>query len=89
MPLDQALYRQAYEGYRQMNEAEECYRVQHAGQLPPQEAWRQFVALVEFCWKLAPPPTERQQRETMDSLTRYYERLQILEAWRLQYGKAS
>jgi hypothetical protein len=41
MSIDKELYRQAYELYRQWNEAELIERARNAGQLSPQKAWQQ------------------------------------------------
>ena len=89
MPLDKALYRQAYEAYRQMNEAEERYRVQNAGQLVPQEAWRQFVDLWEFGWQMGLTPSDRQREQKITDLAHYYRQVQRLEIWRRARGRAS
>jgi len=87
--LDKELYRQAYERYRQWNEAEMIERARNAGKLMPAEAWRQYVALVEFCWKLCPQQSERQREQKLADVARYYERVKKLEAWRRARGKTT
>jgi hypothetical protein len=89
MKLDKDLYRQAYEQYRQWNEAELAERVRNAGKLSPQEAWRQYVALVEFCWKMCPQQSEWQHKQKLADLDRYYAAVRKLEAWRRARGKTA
>lgn len=89
MKLDKDLYRQAYEQYRQWNEAELADRVRNAGKLSPQEAWRQYVALVEFCWKMCPQQSEWQRKQKLADLDRYYAAVRKLEAWRRARGKTA
>jgi hypothetical protein len=87
--IDATLYRQAYEQYRQWNEAELADRVRNAGKLSPQEAWRQYVALVEFCWKMCPQQSEWQRKQKLADLDRYYAAVRKLEAWRRARGKTA
>lgn len=82
MPLDKELYRQAYEHYRQWNEAELIDRVQNAGRLSPQELWERYLALTDFGLSLAPHPSAWQRRQKLDQLAQHYEDLQKLESWR-------
>jgi hypothetical protein len=79
MQLDKNLYRQAYEEYREWNAAEAAERARSAGRLSPAEAWRRYVDLVEFCWRLAPEPGAHQRREKAAALDRYYSAVQRLE----------
>lgn len=89
MKLDKELYRQAYALYRQWNEAEMVDRARNAGKLSPAEAWRQYVALVEFCWKLCPQQSDWQRTRHLADLDRYYARIQKLETWRQMRGKTA
>jgi hypothetical protein len=89
MKLDKELYRQAYQQYRRWNEAELVDRARNAGQLAPEVAWRQYVALVEFCWKLYPEQSEWQRKQKLADLERYYASLRKLEAWRREHGKTA
>ena len=89
MKLDKEQYRQTYERYRKLNEAELVERAYNANRLTPQEAWRQYVALVEFCWKLCPEPSEWQRKQTLADLERYYANVRKLEAWRREHGKTT
>lgn len=82
MPIDKELYRQAYEHYRQWNEAELVDRARNAGRLSPQELWQQYVDLWEFCVNLAPEPSLLQQRLRHQELEDYYAKIQKFEAWR-------
>lgn len=79
MALDKALYRQAYRAYREWNEAEAVARARDAGQLTPSEAWRRYVTLVEFCWRLSPEPSQHQRQEKLAALDRYYAAVKRLE----------
>ncbi len=88
MKLDRELYRQAYERYRQWNEAELAERVRNAGKLTPQQGWAQYLALAEFAWECCPRPGEWQRRQKLADLAYYYERVQQLEAWRRAHGKS-
>jgi len=87
MALDKELYRRAYELHRQSNEFEFIDRVQNAGKFSPAEAWRQYVDLIEFGWKLSPHQSDRQRDQKLADLDRYYAQLQKLEAWRHTRGK--
>jgi hypothetical protein len=89
MPLDPKILREAQEAYRQWNEAELRERLHAADKPSAQETWRQYVALVEFCWKLAPEQSEWQHIQNQAALAQYYERIQKLEAWREQRGKGA
>jgi hypothetical protein len=80
--IDKALYRQAQEWYSQWNVAERKARWEEAGMISPQEAWEQYVDLWEFGWRINAQPSQRQMRQKMESLERYYERVAKLEAWR-------
>jgi len=85
--LDRELYRQAYAQYREWNKAELAECARHAGWLSPAEAWRRYVALVEFCWRLAPQQSQRQRERKLAYLNQYYARVQQLETWRQKRGK--
>jgi hypothetical protein len=85
--LDKKLYQEWYQSMRQWNEAELIDRIRNARKLTPQQGWEQFVALVEFCWKLAPPQSDYQRKEKLETLRLYYERIQKFEAWRQTRGK--
>jgi hypothetical protein len=87
MPLDPNIIREAQAAYRQWNEAELRDRLHAADKPSTQETWRQYVALVEFCWKLAPQQSEQQRLQKTASLVEYYDRIQKLEAWRQLHGK--
>lgn len=87
--IDKELYRRAYELHRVWNEYEEAERVRKAGTLPPGEAWRRYVDLVEFCWRLAPEQSAVQRAEHLAALDLYYERVQRLEAWRKERAKTA
>ncbi len=89
MSLNKELYRQAYKQYQQWNEAKIIERAQNAGRLSPVEAWRQYVALVEFCWRLQPRQSQQQRQQRLADWDRYYARIQLLEAWRQRHGKTA
>lgn len=87
--MDKPLYRWAYEQYRYWNEAREKERARGTGHLSPEEAWRRYVELVEFCWKLCPQQSEAQRREKLAALERYDESVRRMEAWRQSRGKTT
>ena len=87
--LDKDLYRWAREQYRQWNKDELAARIRDAGSLTPEEAWRRYCDLVEFCWKICPEQSERQREQKLQALDRYYERVQRFEAWRRERGKTT
>ena len=64
-------------------------RIRNAGRLSPQEAWRRYVELVEFCWKLCPQQSPAQRREKLAALERYYDSVRRLEAWRKARGETA
>lgn len=89
MPLDKDLYRKAYALYRQWNEAELVARARNASQLSPDEAWRRYVDLVEFSWRLCPEQSQWQWEQKLQHLDRYHAKLQKLEEWRRARGKTA
>lgn len=89
MALDKELYRWAYEQYRQWNEAKLLERVRNAGQLTPQQAWQQYVALWEFGRKMNLKPSQWETGQKLAALEKYYTRLTKLEQWRREHGRES
>ena len=89
MTLDKTLYQQAYRSYRQWNEAEAKARARDARGLTPAEAWCRYVAVVEFCWRLNPQPSQHQRDEKLAALDRYYAAVQRLEERRKQRGTSA
>ena len=89
MSLDKELYRQAYQQYDQWNKARAADRIRNAGQLSPTEAWRRYVELVEFCWRLSPRQSQQQREQRLADWDRYYDRVRRLEAWRKKHGKTA
>jgi hypothetical protein len=89
MKLDKELYRQAYELHQQSSDAKLVERARLHKELSSVEAFRQYANLVEFVWKLCPEPSEWQRKEKWESLSRYYDAVQRLEAWRRNRGKAA
>ena len=87
--LDKELYRRVYESLREWSEAERIERARNAGTRAPQETWRQYVAVVEFAWKLAPQLSEWQYKRKLADLAHYYEQVARLEAWRRMRGKVT
>ncbi len=82
----QELYREVYAALRQQHEAELRERALHVYQTRPQTNWRQFVALVEFCWQLSPVQSDYQRRDKIKTWAEYFKRVQKLEAWRQRHG---
>jgi hypothetical protein len=89
MALDKELYRKAHELYSQWNEVELIDSVRNAGKLSPQQAWRQYVDLWEFCMKLSPAPTELQEKQRGRELEQYYANLKTFESKRRAHGKTT
>ena len=89
MILDKTLYQQAYLSYRQWNEAEAIARARDAAMLTSAEAWQQYVAVVEFCWRLSPQPSQYQRDEKLATLDRYYAAVQRLEERRRAHGTSA
>jgi hypothetical protein len=87
--LDKMPYRQAYRSYRQWNEAEANARARDAAVLTSVEAWRRYVALVEFCWRLSPGPSQHQREEKLEALDRYYAAVERLEERRRLRGTSA
>jgi hypothetical protein len=85
--LDKDLYRQAYALHRQSSEAKLDERVRLHQELSPAEAFKQYADLVELMWRLCPEPSEWQREEKLESLDRYYDAVQRLEARRRQRGQ--
>jgi hypothetical protein len=89
MAIDKELYRQAYEYYRQWNEAEKIERARNAGKLTPQQGWEQYVELWQFLVNTGEEPSERQQQKRLADWAEYYARLQKFKAWRREHGKTT
>lgn len=82
MPLDKKLYRQAYEYYRQWNEAKLLERAERAAKLSSQELWQRYLALIEFGFNISRQPSDWQRRQKLDHIVQYYERVQKMAEWR-------
>jgi len=89
MKLDKELYRKAYELHQQSSDAKLVERARLHSELSSAEAFKQYVDLVEFVWKLCPEPSEWQRKEKLESIVRYYAAIQRLEAWRRSRGQAA
>lgn len=87
MAIDKELYRNAYRLYREWNEEELQWRVRNAGKLTPQEGWRKYVDVWEFCMKIAPPQSDIQLKLRALERQTYYDRMQKFESWRNRHGK--
>jgi hypothetical protein len=87
MDLDKDLYRQGYKSFREYNEAELRERIRNSDQRPPEQAWRQFVALWEFGRQMKLKQSPKQREQKLAALARYYDRVQKLEAWRAAGGR--
>ncbi len=82
MSIDKELYRDAYAQYQRWNEVEAADRSHHARKLTPTQAWRQYVELVEFCWRLNPQQSHKQRIQKLAALEQYYTNVRQLEARR-------
>jgi len=82
MAIDKELYRQAFEYYRQWNEAELSERVRNAGRLSTQALWQRYLALTDFGYSISPQPSAWQRKQKLEHFARYYENIQKLESWR-------
>jgi hypothetical protein len=89
MTIDKDLYRKAYAEYRQWNELELRERIRNAGNRTPQERWREYLGLWNFCQKLGVKTSPYQRKQKLKALELYYARLQKLEAWREARGRES
>ncbi len=89
MAIDKELYRKTYAQYQQWSDARLLERAKMANKLSSVEAFRQYVDLVEFVWKLSPKPEVWQREEKLKALDRYYAQIQKLEAWRRTHRKAA
>jgi hypothetical protein len=89
MKLDKELYRKAHELYSQWNEVELIDSLRHAEKLSPQQAWRQYVDLWEFCMKLSPAANELQEKQRERELAQYYANLTKFESMRRARGKTT
>jgi len=87
MKLDKELYRKAYELHQQSSDAKLVERARLHSELSSAEAFRQYVDLVEFVWKLCPEPSAWQREEKLESINRYHAAVQRLEAWRRKHGQ--
>lgn len=86
--IDKAAWQTTLTHYREWNEAEFRERIQNAGKKNPLQKWREFLAIMEFGLKIKPQPSEHEQRQKVDMLNQYYERMQYFEMRRSQTGKS-
>ncbi|MFQ5637929.1 MAG: hypothetical protein ACE5IR_08015 [bacterium] len=82
MSIDKELYRQAFEQYRNWNEAELMHRVRNAGKLTPEGGWRQYTDMWKFCIELSPQQSEAQRKLKLRDLDEYYSMIKKFEKWR-------
>lgn len=87
--IDPVLYRQAQEEYRQWNALETEARLNKSERLSALDAWRRYVDLVEFCWRLHPEQSKWQRVQKLAALDRYYTNLQLFETRRKALGKTA
>lgn len=87
--LDKELYRYMREKYREWNLAEQRDRYLTAHERTPEKSWQEYQSLWAFCMKLSYQPSERQEKQIMADWARYYERVQMFEAWRRQRGQTA
>lgn len=76
--IDKKLYKKALQYYQEWNEAELRDRVRNAGKLSPEEGWRRYVSLWEFCMKLSPVRSDWQHEQKLKNLNDYYAHIQKL-----------
>lgn len=74
--------------YQAWNEAEFRERIRNAGKKTPLQKWREFLAIMEFGLMIKPQPSEHEQRQKIEMLNQYYERVQYFERRRSQVGKS-
>ncbi|HNB53122.1 MAG TPA: hypothetical protein PK530_14325 [Anaerolineales bacterium] len=84
MSINANLYREAFEYYRQWNEAELKAQAHQAGQLSPEERWEQYKTLWQFCAQLAGPPSENYLKHHFGKWADYYEKMHQFETWKQQ-----
>jgi len=89
MPIDKELYRQAYALHQQSSDAKLDERTRLHQELSSAEAFKQYADWVELMWRLCPEPSDWQREEKLESLNRYYEAIQRLEAWRRNRGQTA
>ncbi len=87
MNIDKALYRKAYEQYRQWNKARLKDKILHAGELSPEEAWKQYVDLWNVCMMLSENKYHGHRKSKLKDLQKYYDRIQQFESRRKLVGK--
>ncbi|MBN1975802.1 MAG: hypothetical protein JW918_00240 [Anaerolineae bacterium] len=89
MTEDKELLREALAHYRAWNEAEFADRVRHAGERTLEEKWRIFLDLFAFGKRIRPTPSEYAQRQEVETLQVYYDRLRRFEEKRLSRERST
>jgi hypothetical protein len=89
MQLDKELYRKVYALHQQSSDAKLLERARLHSALSSAEAFKQYAELVEFVWKICPEPSAWQRQEKLESLNRYYDAVQRLEARRRNRGQTA
>jgi hypothetical protein len=86
MNIDKELYRKAYTEYRQWNKLALAKRIHEASLHTPQERWREYLDLWNFCRKLGVKASPYQRQQKLEALELYYARVQKMETWRRERG---
>jgi hypothetical protein len=87
--IDKASWRATVAHYRAWNEVEFLANVRNAGKKSVLQKWHEFLDLMEFGMQIKPQPSKHEQRQKMEMLNQYYQRIQRFEAWRQQHGNSS
>ena len=87
--IDKCVWQETLKHYQALNEAEFREKVRNAGKKSLSQKWREFLAIIEFGLKIKPQPSEHEQRQKVEMLNRYYERIQRFEARKTQRGEPS
>lgn len=87
--IDKTAWQATLAQYQAQNEAEFLAQVRNAGKKTPAQKWQEFLDLMEFGMQIKPYPSEQEQRQKIEMLNRYYERIQRFEARRKRHGNSS
>jgi len=88
MLIDKELYQNAYAQYQRWN-AEKTARRHYEEQRQSRPAWKKYIDLVEFCWRLSPQQSIKQRTQKLAALDQYYANIQQFEKLRKANAKSA
>lgn len=80
--VDKTVYQEVLRQYSAWNRSELKRKIQEAGTKSSNQKWQEYLAIMEFGMMIKPHPSKHEERQKMEILNRYYQRIQQFEKWR-------